>query len=106
MVNFLAYFKYGALNVLIANPRDLQGFVTELGKWKFSAISGVNTLYNGLLHTPSFADLNFDNLKVAWGGGAAIQRVVSDKWLEPPPQATFRLSKLRSAKLGVCNKPL
>jgi long-chain acyl-CoA synthetase len=82
MVNFLAYFKYGALNVLIANPRDLQGFVTELGKWKFSAISGVNTLYNGLLHTPSFADLNFDNLKVAWGGGAAIQRVVSDKWLE------------------------
>jgi len=82
MVNFLSYFKYGALNVLIANPRDMPSFVAELGKWKFSAISGVNTLYNGLLHTPGFADLDFDNLKAAWGGGAAIQRVVSDKWLE------------------------
>lgn len=82
MVNFFSYFKFGALNVLIANPRDMPGFVAELGKWKFSAISGVNTLYNGLLHTPGFADLDFDNLKAAWGGGAAIQRVVSDKWLE------------------------
>jgi long-chain acyl-CoA synthetase len=82
MVNFLSYFKYGALNVLIANPRDMPGFVAELDKWKFSAISGVNTLYNGLLHTPGFAALDFDNLKAAWGGGAAIQRVVSDKWLE------------------------
>ena len=82
MVNFFSYFKFGALNVMIANPRDMPGFVAELGKWKFSAISGVNTLYNGLLHTPGFADLDFDNLKAAWGGGAAIQRVVSDKWLE------------------------
>jgi len=82
MVNFFSYFKFGALNVMIANPRDMPEFVAELGKWKFSAISGVNTLYNGLLHTPGFADLDFDNLKAAWGGGAAIQRVVSDKWLE------------------------
>ena len=82
MVNFFSYFKYGALNVMIANPRDMPGFVAELGKWKFSAISGVNTLYNGLLHTPGFAELDFDNLKAAWGGGAAIQRVVSDKWME------------------------
>ena len=82
MVNCLSYFKFGGLNVLITNPRDMPGFVAELGKWEFTAISGVNTLYNGLLHTPGFAELDFDHLKVAWGGGAAIQRVVSDKWLQ------------------------
>lgn len=82
MVNCLSYFKFGGLNVLIANPRDMPGFVAEMAKWEFTAISGVNTLYNGLLHTPGFSDLDFTHLKVAWGGGAAIQRVVSDKWLQ------------------------
>ena len=82
MLNCISYFKFGGLNVLITNPRDMPGFVTEMAKWKFTAISGVNTLYNGLLHTPGFGDLDFDHLKVAWGGGAAIQRVVSDKWLQ------------------------
>lgn len=82
MVNCLSYFKFGGLNVLIANPRDMSGFVAEMAKWEFTAISGVNTLYNGLLHTPGFSDLDFTHLKVAWGGGAAIQRVVSDKWLQ------------------------
>jgi len=82
MLNCISYFKFGGLNVLITNPRDMPGFVAEMAKWKFTAISGVNTLYNGLLHTPGFAELDFDHLKVAWGGGAAIQRVVSDKWLQ------------------------
>jgi len=79
MVNCLSYFKFGGLNVLITNPRDMPGFVAELARWDFTAISGVNTLYNGL---PGFAELDFNHLKVAWGGGAAIQRVVSDKWLK------------------------
>lgn len=82
MLNCISYFRFGGLNVLITNPRDMPGFVAEMGKWKFTAISGVNTLYNGLLHTPGFTDLDFEHLKVAWGGGAAIQRVVSDKWLQ------------------------
>jgi long-chain acyl-CoA synthetase len=82
MLNCISYFKFGGLNVLITNPRDMPGFVAEMSKWKFTAISGVNTLYNGLLNTPGFSELDFDNLKVAWGGGAAIQRVVSDKWLQ------------------------
>lgn len=80
MVNCLSYCRYGAHNILITNPRDMPGFVAELAKWKFTAISGVNTLYNGMLHTPGFADLDFSGLKFAWGGGSAIQKAVSDKW--------------------------
>lgn len=82
MVNCLSYFRYGATNVLITNPRDMAGFVKELSKWKFTAMTGVNTLYNGLLHTPGFADLDFSGLRVCWGGGSAIQEAVSNKWKE------------------------
>ena len=82
MVNCLTYFTKGGLNVLITNPRDMPGFVKELGNWKFSMITGVNTLFNGLLHTPGFADLDFSNLRLTGGGGTAIQAAVSDKWRE------------------------
>ena len=80
MVNCLCYWRYGALNVLIADPRDMAGFVKTLSQYKFTAMTGVNTLYNGLLHTPGFADLDFSSLKVCWGGGAPIQEAVSYKW--------------------------
>lgn len=80
MVNCLSFYRYGAQNVLITNPRDMPGFVAELKKWKFSVITGVNTLFNGLLHTPGFAELDFSRFKFGMGGGSAIQRVISDKW--------------------------
>ncbi len=80
MVNTLSYFKFGATNVLIANPRDMPAFVAEWSKWKVSVFTGVNTLYNGLLHTPGFADLDFSNLGFSMGGGAPVQKAVSDKW--------------------------
>ncbi len=80
MVNCVSFYRLGSCNVLITNPRDLPGFVDELKKWKFSVITGVNTLFNGLLHTPGFDELDFSNYKFAMGGGSAIQRVVSDKW--------------------------
>ncbi len=80
MVNCLCYWRYGALNVLIADPRDMAGFVKTLSQYKFTAMTGVNTLYNGLLHTPGFAELDFSSLKVCWGGGAPIQEAVSHKW--------------------------
>ena len=82
MVNCLTYFMKGAQNVLITNPRDMPGFVKELGNWKFSVIMGVNTLYNGLLHTPGFAELDFSNLGLAGGGGTSIQQAVSDRFRE------------------------
>lgn len=79
-VNFLSYFKLGALNVLIANPRDMPGFVLEWKKWRVTAFTGVNTLYNGLLNTPGFSECDFSDLTVSFSGGSATQRVVSDRW--------------------------
>jgi long-chain acyl-CoA synthetase len=78
--NCMIFCSVGALNVLITNPRDMPGFVKELKKWKFSAITGVNTLFNGLLNTPGFSEVDFSSLKVALGGGMAVQRAVAEKW--------------------------
>ena len=78
--NALVMFKYGARNILITNPRDMDGFVKELSNYKFSIITGVNTLFNGLLNNTNFHKLDFSKLKVAFGGGMAVQDVVANKW--------------------------
>jgi len=78
--NCLTFIKHGGRNILITNPRDMPGFVKELSKYKFSMISGVNTLFNGLLNTRGFKDLDFSNLKVALGGGMAVQKAVAEHW--------------------------
>lgn len=78
--NCLTFMKYGGHNILITNPRDMPGFVKELAKYPFTAITGVNTLFNGLLNTPGFADLDFSKLKMSLGGGMAVQRPVAEKW--------------------------
>lgn len=80
--NGFIYSSMGALNVLITNPKDIPGFVKELKKWKFTAITGVNTLFNALLNHPDFAKLDFSRLKVALGGGMAVQAPVAKKWKE------------------------
>ena len=80
--NCLTYMKFGSPNLLITNPRDMPGFVAELAKYPFTVITGVNTLFNGLLNTPGFADLDFSRLKFALGGGAAVQRPVAERWQE------------------------
>ncbi|MGM7319569.1 long-chain-fatty-acid--CoA ligase FadD [Idiomarina sp. ST10R2A5] len=78
--NCLTFIKHGGKNVLITNPRDMPNFVKELNKYPFSMISGVNTLFNGLLNTKGFKDVNFSNLKVALGGGMAVQKAVAEEW--------------------------
>lgn len=78
----LTFMKFGCQNLLITNPRDMQGFVKELGKYNFSVMPGVNTLFNGLLNTPGFADLDFSNFKFALGGGMAVQRPVAERWFK------------------------
>ena len=78
--NCLTFFKVGATNLLITNPRDIPGFVKELQKYPFTAITGVNTLFNALLNHPDFAKLDFSQLRCALGGGMAVQRAVADKW--------------------------
>ncbi|NQY63524.1 MAG: long-chain-fatty-acid--CoA ligase FadD [Alteromonadaceae bacterium] len=78
--NCLTFFTIGGTNLLITNPRDMPGFVKELGKYKFTAITGVNTLFNGLLNAEGFKDLDFSHLKMALGGGMAVQRPVAERW--------------------------
>ncbi|HLU76759.1 MAG TPA: long-chain-fatty-acid--CoA ligase [Burkholderiales bacterium] len=81
-VNCLLFLKAGGCSVLITNPRDIPGLVKEMGKHRFSVFSGVNTLFNALLHNPDFAKLDFSSLRVSLGGGMAVQKQVADKWKE------------------------
>ncbi len=78
--NCLTFLKIGATNVLITNPRDIPGFVKELAQYKFTVITGVNTLFNALLNNPDFAKLDFSALRAALGGGMAVQKSVALKW--------------------------
>jgi long-chain acyl-CoA synthetase len=79
-VNCLVMMVVGGENVLITNPRDIPGFVKELAKHKYSIITGVNTLFNALLNHPDFPKLNFSSLKLAVGGGMAVQKAVAERW--------------------------
>ena len=74
--------RLGAMNILIPNPRDIPGFVKELGKYQINSLPAVNTLYNGLLNNPDFAALDFSKLKICNGGGMAVQQAVADKWFQ------------------------
>lgn len=74
--------RIGALNVLIPNPRDIPGFIKELGNYKINIFPAVNTLYNALLNNPEFAKLDFSGLQICSGGGMAVQKAVADKWLK------------------------
>ncbi len=80
--NCLTFFKIGASNVLITNPRDIPGFIKEIGKYQFSTITGVNTLFNAMLNNPEFAKLDLSRLHLTLGGGMAVQRAVAERWKE------------------------
>jgi long-chain acyl-CoA synthetase len=78
--NCLTFLKLGATNVLIVNPRDIRAFVKELARHRFTAITGVNTLFAALLRHPDFARIDFSALKISLGGGMAVQRKVAEQW--------------------------
>lgn len=79
-VNCLLFIEMGGRNLLITNPRDIPGFVKELQKYPFTAITGVNTLFNALVNNEDFHELDFKNMKLAVGGGMAVQRAVAERW--------------------------
>jgi long-chain acyl-CoA synthetase len=82
MVNFITYFSVGAANWLVANPRDVDSFVEILKQSKFSVFMGVNTLYAALVAHPKIREVDFSNLRLAGGGGAAVLGATSAKWKE------------------------
>ena len=81
-VNCLVILRLGGLSILIINARDFPAFVKELGKHRYNMITGVNTLFNALMHTPGFDKLDFSALKLSSGGGMAVQKAVADRWKE------------------------
>ncbi len=78
--NALAALKSGAMNLLITNPRDLNAFIDDLKKYKVTAFTGVNTLYNGLLNHPRIGEVDWSRLSVTSAGGMALQTVVAERW--------------------------
>ena len=106
LTSTLSFMKWGSLIVLITNPRDLPALVKELGTWKFSVMTGVNTLFNGLLHTPGFDQLDFSTLKVVVGGGAAVQQSVAERWQQVTGRYITEAYGLTETSPGVCANPL
>ena len=104
--NCLTFMKVGALNYLITNPRDMPGFVKELKSVRFSAITGVNTLFNGLLNTPGFQELDFSALKLTLGGGMAVQKSVAERWQKVTGVPLLEAYGLTETSPAVCINPL
>ena len=77
---FLLAVRAGGVNLLIPNPRDMAGFIKELKKYQVNSFPAVNTLYNGLLNSPGFDEVDFSKLKISNGGGMAVQKAVAEKW--------------------------
>ena len=108
-VNCLLFLSIGSRNILITNPRDMAGFIKELSRTRFTAFTGVNTLFNGLLHTPGFETIDFSPLKFVLGGGAAVQKAVAEKWRQVTGKSLtegWGLSETSpGATFGPLNKP-
>jgi long-chain acyl-CoA synthetase len=104
--NCFAFMSMGGVNVLITNPRDADAFVKELSKIPFSFFPGVNTLFNMLLHTPGFAELDFSHLKAALGGGMAVQRAVAEHWQEVTGSRLIEAYGLTETSPAACINPM
>lgn len=104
--NCLSVMYQGGENILITNPRDLPAFVKEMSRHKFSYVSGVNTLFAGLLNTPGFADLDFSNLRLTIGGGMAVQEAISRKWQEVTGHIIVQAYGLTETSPAAISNPL
>ena len=103
--NCFAFVKIGGLNYLITNPRDMPGFVRELSNVRFTGITGVNTLFNGLLNTQGFAEVDFSALKMSIGGGTAVQASVAARWHEVTGTVLVEAYGLTETSPTVCINP-
>ena len=102
----LVFMKFGGHNHLITNPRDMPGFVKELKGIQMTAITGVNTLFNGLLNTPGFDDVDFSKLHLTLGGGMAVQRAVADRWKKVTGTTLVEAYGLTETSPAACINPM
>ncbi|MFV0283209.1 MAG: AMP-binding protein [Castellaniella sp.] len=104
--NCLTFMRLGASNLLIVNPRDIPGFVKELGKARFTALTGVNTLFNALLNNQDFNKLDFSRLNLTLGGGMAVQEAISQRWLKTTGKPIAQAYGLTETSPAVTINPL
>ncbi|MCZ6667670.1 MAG: AMP-binding protein, partial [Gammaproteobacteria bacterium] len=104
--NCLTFMKIGGLNYLITNPRDMPNFVKELKNVSFTVITGVNTLFIGLLNTPGFDEIDFSGLKFTLGGGMAVQQPVAERWSRITGSPLLEAYGLTETSPAVCINPL
>ncbi|MBU0656875.1 MAG: AMP-binding protein [Gammaproteobacteria bacterium] len=104
--NALFSLEMGAKNVLITNPRDLPAFIKDLAKEPFTFITGVNTLYNALLNHPDISKVDFSRLKIALGGGMAVQKPVAERWKALTGSVLLEAYGLTETSPAVCINPV
>jgi long-chain acyl-CoA synthetase len=103
--NCLLFLRLGWRNVLIVNPRDIHATIVEMKKYPFTFISGVNTLFNALLHAPGFADMDFSSLRVTLGGGMAVQAAVAERWKQVTGKTLTQAWGLTETSPAACINP-
>ncbi len=104
--NALVFMRLGGLNWLITNPRDMPAFVKELDKSHFTALTGVNTLFNGLINTDGFDKVDFSRLRLTLGGGMAVQRAVAERWKKITGCSLLEAYGLTETSPAACINPL
>lgn len=104
-VNCLLFMKIGGHNILITNPRDMPGFIKTLRAYRFSVVTGVNTLFNGLLNTAGFSQLDFSHARLFLGGGTAVQRAVAERWRQVTGMPIVEAYGLTECSPGVSVNP-
>lgn len=104
--NLMIFTELGALNVLITNPRDIPGFIKEIKKYRVTAMTGVNTLFNALLNHPDFQSVDFSSWRLVLGGGMAVQKAVADKWKQLTGVTLAEAYGLTETSPAACINPL
>ncbi len=104
--NLLVFMALGARDLLIADPRNIPALVSSLKRLRFSAITGVNTLYRALLDEPQFAGVDFSKLKLAVAGGMALEREVAERWHRATGSSLVEGYGLTEASPIVCANPV
>ncbi|HXH01631.1 MAG TPA: AMP-binding protein [Xanthomonadaceae bacterium] len=104
--NGLVFMKFGGLNYLVTNPRDMPGFVRELRRIRFTVFTGVNTLFNALLNTEGFDKVDFSHLHLTLGGGMAVQRSVAERWKHVTGNTLIEAYGLTETAPAACINPI
>jgi long-chain acyl-CoA synthetase len=103
--NCMVFARLGWRNLLIANPRDLKSLIAEMKRYPCNFISGVNTLFNAMLHAPGFDEIDFSGLKMTLGGGMAVQAAVAAKWKEATGHVLTQAWGLTETSPAACINP-